>query len=183
MTFHFTNDVLSAFAKYTQGQVAIYKYSSSFCRYTTKTAFHTKILQLLDIFFYLFDLALDIPGSGVVLLLLSHRVHLNLQNWICSLQTFIFKYCTMWGPTGTWRNFQSSHATNVTGELMCVWGANDKPGESKQNTVHARYRLKVTLHHTYIALRMHSVVGHLYDICTVLMRWNSVHDRSKLFVV
>ena len=33
--------------------------------------------------------------------------------------------------------------------------------------VHARCRVKVTLHHTYVALRMRGVVRHLHDICAI----------------
>ena len=44
-------------------------------------------------------------------------------------------------------------------------------------------RVKVALHHTYVALCMHSVVWHLYDGWAVHIRWKSVHGRSKLLVV
>ena len=49
--------------------------------------------------------------------------------------------------------------------------------------VHARCRVKVALHHTYIALCTGSVVQHLHDVCTVQIRWNSVHGCLKLLVV
>ena len=53
ITFYFTNNVLSAFANdFVQSRVAV-QISSSFCQYMTKTAFHTRILQLVDIFFIL----------------------------------------------------------------------------------------------------------------------------------
>ena len=55
-----------------------------------------------------------------------------------------------------WRNLQSAHATNVTGELTCVRGVNDKPGESKQNTVHAMYRVKVALRTSYLHCIVHT---------------------------
>ena len=48
---------------------------------------------------------------------------------------------------------------------------------------HGRCRLKVTLHHTYVGLHMHSVVWPLHDAYMVHIKRNSVHDRSKLLVV
>ena len=48
---------------------------------------------------------------------------------------------------------------------------------------HGRCRLKVTLRHTCVGLRMHSVVWHLHDAYMVHIKCNSVHDRSKLLVV
>ena len=58
----------------------------------TKTAFHTKILQLVDVFFILFDLALYILSSGVLLVLLTSAEALYLSEspeW-SSAKTFIF---------------------------------------------------------------------------------------------
>ena len=44
-------------------------------------------------------------------------------------------------------------------------------------------RVKVALHHTYVALCMRSVIWHLHDVCKVHIRRNSVPGRLKLFVV
>ena len=43
--------------------------------------------------------------------------------------------------------------------------------------------VKVALHHTYVVLYMHTVVWHMHDVCTILIRWNSVHGHLKLLVV
>ena len=50
-------------------------------------------------------------------------------------------------------------------------------------SIHARCRVKVALRHTYVALRMRSVVRHLHDGWAVHIRWKSMHGRSKLLVV
>ena len=49
--------------------------------------------------------------------------------------------------------------------------------------VHARCRVKVTLHHTYVVPHMHRVVWHIHDVCTVHIRQNSLHGHLKLLVV
>ena len=43
--------------------------------------------------------------------------------------------------------------------------------------------VKVALHHTYVVLYMHTVVWHMHDVCTILIRWNSVHGHLKLLGV
>ena len=43
-------------------------------------------------------------------------------------------------------------------------------------------RVKVALRHTYVALRMRSVVQHLYDGWAVHIRRKSMHGRSELLV-
>ena len=45
--------------------------------------------------------------------------------------------------------------------------------------VHARCRVKVALRHTYIALRMRSVVRHLHDIYAVKMVVHSCGSLNK----
>ena len=49
--------------------------------------------------------------------------------------------------------------------------------------VRARYGVKVALRHTYIVLRMRTVIWHMHDVCAIHIRRNSVHGHPNLLVV
>ena len=57
------------------------------------------------------------------------------------------------------------------------------PMRLKLVNTNTRCRVKVTLRHTYVGLCMRRLVRHMYDVCTIHIRRNSVHGHLKLLLV